>query len=368
MREYCLKWKLEVNVSKTKIIVFNSNRRLSHRFNFGTESIDIVTSFRYLGIEFSQSGTFFKARKSIYDHAQRAIFSLLQTARKQELPLCIILDMYQKMIVPILTYGCEIWGHENLDILEKLQMKFLKMVFRLNRQTMSAMILGELGIYPISVLIKCRMMRFWSGIIDNSSTNKISSRLYSILFNLCAHKELVSKWLNNIQSILVENGYDCVWSSQFIYNKGYFRKNIDISIKQNFIKSWEHALEESTKCIFYKSIKGEFCREQYIKQLPDALIFPLIKFRCGNHKLQIEIGRREGEVRGDRVCRECSMNSLGDEFHFILQCPKFTLLRNEFIPKKYRSCISMFNLCNLFRGNRNHQVKLSKFIKKSKVV
>ena len=51
----------------------------------------------------------------------------------------------------ILSYGIEIWGFGNLDILERVQLKFYKYIFNLKTSTPSAMIYGEFGILPLSV-------------------------------------------------------------------------------------------------------------------------------------------------------------------------------------------------------------------------
>ena len=62
------------------------------------------------------------------------------------------------------------------------------------------------------------------------------------------------------------------------------------------------------------------------------------------------------------------MGTIGDEFHFILECPKNAALRNILIPKKFRSPLSMFTLCNLFQAGKKYQLNLSKFIKRAKSV
>ena len=36
------------------------------------------------------------------------------------------LKLFDHTVVPILTYACEIWGYENLDMTEKVQNDFLR--------------------------------------------------------------------------------------------------------------------------------------------------------------------------------------------------------------------------------------------------
>jgi hypothetical protein len=37
-----------------------------------------------------------------------------------DLPIDIQLKLFDQTILPILTYNCEIWGFENIDIIEKV--------------------------------------------------------------------------------------------------------------------------------------------------------------------------------------------------------------------------------------------------------
>jgi hypothetical protein len=40
-------------------------------------------------------------------------------------------DLFDKLVKPILLYGCEIWGFGNNDILEKVHLKFCKIILYL---------------------------------------------------------------------------------------------------------------------------------------------------------------------------------------------------------------------------------------------
>ena len=65
LRLYCSTWKMEVNLKKSQVIVFNSAGRLltGYNFRFGDEMLEQVKTYCYLGIEVSCSGTFGLARK-----------------------------------------------------------------------------------------------------------------------------------------------------------------------------------------------------------------------------------------------------------------------------------------------------------------
>ena len=72
------------------------------------------------------------------------------------------------MIKPILLYGCEILGFGNLDLFERVQLKYLKYTINLKKSTPSFMVYGETGTYLISLDIQETIISFWTKLIPNN--------------------------------------------------------------------------------------------------------------------------------------------------------------------------------------------------------
>ena len=51
--------------------------------------------------------------------------------------------------------------------------------------------------------------------------------------------------------------------------------------------------------------------------------------------MPIEVRRWNNVDIDDRKCNLCTANSIGDEFHYLLQCPYFKLDRLRLIPASY---------------------------------
>ena len=92
-----------------------------------------MTEYKYLGIFLSKSGSYLSCKKHIAEQANNAMFSLLTKIRVLNLSIEMQIDLYSKLIKPILLYGCEIWGIGNIDIIERVQLKFLKMILNLKK-------------------------------------------------------------------------------------------------------------------------------------------------------------------------------------------------------------------------------------------
>ena len=59
-----------------------------------------------------------KAIRKQMDQGRKAQFSLLVKANKLELPIDIQCNLFEKLVFPIMLYGCEIWGTQPQDIFE----------------------------------------------------------------------------------------------------------------------------------------------------------------------------------------------------------------------------------------------------------
>ena len=168
LNDYCNCNKLKVNISKTKIMVFaRSKTRLNNipTFKFGNIDLEQVEDYIYLGICFNWNGSFVKAKKLLHDKASKAMYSLIQKGRRLNLPTDIMLKLFDSCVEPILLYGCEVWGYENVDILEKVHTKFCKFIFGISKYSHNMPVYGELGRYPLSIKIKQRMVRYWTRIL-----------------------------------------------------------------------------------------------------------------------------------------------------------------------------------------------------------
>ena len=150
---------MKLNASKCKVVIFSRGKvRVYPEFKIGDEILEVVSDFLYLGIRLNYNNKMGVTQKDLFDRASRAMFSLLKKCKMKNLPIDVILDLFDKMIMPIVTYGCEMWGFGNNDIVKKLQLKFYKIVLKLRKSTPSQMVFGEIGKYPIDVYIKNRIM------------------------------------------------------------------------------------------------------------------------------------------------------------------------------------------------------------------
>ena len=121
---FCKEWCMSVNISKTKVVIFNkSGRFLKQNFLLNNKVLDCCNSYKYLGITFSSSGSFTESKTELYKKAVKAFFKLkadvLAVKAFFKLKADVLslypmpktsLHIFDHTVKPILLYCSEIWG------------------------------------------------------------------------------------------------------------------------------------------------------------------------------------------------------------------------------------------------------------------
>ena len=368
LKGYCDKWKLQVNADKTKIIIFSNKKANSENtFTMGDTNIEVVDEFKYLGVTFKFNGDFNINIEAIKEQGNRAIFSLIKKARKYSLPVDLQFDLFDKMVMPVILYGCEIWGYTKLGTLETLHLKFCKLVLKLKSTTPDLMIYGETGRFKIEYYAKKRIINFWSSIVCGNR-----SKLSFTMYNLCKQKYLnghpTSEWFVNLASMLVNDGITFIPDTDIFVKAAV--KHMLTNLKTDSKTKWLKLVNNETKSpkcsVLYKHIKESLECEYYLTNLPYNLRIAMSRIRTCNHRLPIETGRYKcnRKQRQDRICDKCNSNSVGDELHFILECKNPTLLelRIKYISPYYSSQPSMSKLIELFNNRGQKLFKLARYV------
>ena len=336
--EYCRAWNLTVNASKTKIMIFSRGKiRRMPNFIYGNEKIDVVFDFTYLGVQFNYNGTFKKAISRQIIQARKALYSMLTKAKKMQLSVDIQCHLFDHLILPILMYGSEVWGYEDIKQIEIFHRKFLKTILSVSAYTPDCMVYGETGRGLILSHVKRRVINFWSRIMRDEE------RKYSYVFLKfisSIHKsdqwEFNSSWLNFIEQTLNNAGLSNLWITQ---NSGLglnINSFMKLRLNDIFLQEWREAVWSNRICTNYRIFKDNNVLENYLLSLNKTDANNLSKFRCRSHNLPVNRGRFDANtLHSDMQCSLCLSNDIGDEFHYIFACPFFEKERRVFLPQQF---------------------------------
>ena len=240
--DYCDMWDLTTNATKTKTMVFSRGKvRRIPIFKLGNDVLENVHEYTYLGITFNYNANFKKAIGKQISQARKAMYSLLVKADNLNLPPDVTVSLFNQLVLPILLYGSEIWGAENLEHVEVFYRKFIRKILRVYRFTPNAMLYGETGTSKLEVTVYYNMINFWCRLFTNSH-NKLSFIMYKLLLQM--HEDdsstFTSLWILKIKSILNNCGMSYVWLNQDTINTkncNNLKHNLKTTLYDSFVQN-----------------------------------------------------------------------------------------------------------------------------------
>ena len=275
---YCNKWSLKVNVDKTKIMIFSKGKVTKHKsFKFGTNKIEVVHDYIYLGTKFNYNGKFQIAMAKQVLQAKKAKFGLLAKVRQLNLSVDTFIELLERLVVPVLLYGSEIWGYENPKQLQVMLNHTMRRFLRLNKTTSTCMLIGELGLKEVSEYIENRMLNFWFKVATGDE-NKISTILYKWILELYNQNTYKSPWLHKIKTRLDHMGASNLFTNPAELPGDWFKSHIKLRLNDIYNQKWSADVANNSVCRNYQLMTVQKNLQKYFK-LPSQYMYAFCKFK-----------------------------------------------------------------------------------------
>ena len=135
------------------VVVFRKGTRISQeRWFYGETLIPVCSRIPYLGLVFSSNGSYSRTQSTLADQANKAIFQLHKILlRFKGITVSAALDLFDKLITPILRYGCEVWGFHSAPDIERVHLSFCKRILCVKKYSQNAFVCGLLGRFPLEL-------------------------------------------------------------------------------------------------------------------------------------------------------------------------------------------------------------------------
>ena len=378
---------LEVNIKKTKVMVFNkSGRKLENIFRFKLDGkyLEITDEYQYLGLKLRPSGSFNLAVQELNDKASRAWLGISNIVfRNKRMQTDRIFTLFDSLVTPVATYCSPLWLPFNIsaknletktglhDFWEKFKCETLnqkcgRIALSVNSKTTRLAVLGELGRYPLFLQPLAQCLNYKLSLLSRISNELIGNAIFEML-------DLSNKnsdnWLRRVEKM-----GDVLKIPKKILFNGTSGKKILRILKSQFDLHFLNKINEEKKSDLdfhdhnklrtYRSFKSSFTREPYLDLVRNRnQRCYLSRLRVGSHRLQIELGRHTRPLTpaNKRYCQYCrpgpppppcptcsgpscvcspahlvSEPAIDTEFHFLIQCDMFDAERNRLFTKLER--------------------------------
>ena len=250
------------------------------------------------------------------------------------LPPALAFEIFDKMILPILSYGSEVWGFREYKCIEQVQIKFCKRLLGVCSSTSNAAVVGECGRFPIFLTYYVKCIKYWLKLLKMHD-----SRFPRAVYNMLVTFDEVGRhtWASEIKHLLHRYGFGEVWYFQSVGCELTFLNQFQQRLKDCYLQDWRASVTSNSKLDTYSIIKSSFGLEAYLSlNLPWKFISFMAKLRCSSQSLTIEVGRHFSIDRCYRICPFCTVSRfIEDEYHFICVCDQYSNLRSVFVDEYY---------------------------------
>ena len=78
------------------------------------------------------------------------MYSVIENGRRRNLPVSMLLKLYDSCAAPILLYGAETWGFDSMGVLENVHTRFCKTITKKSKYCHNSFIYCKLGQFPLA--------------------------------------------------------------------------------------------------------------------------------------------------------------------------------------------------------------------------
>ena len=299
--------KLIINLDKTNLMVFTHKRRTGTvSINAYGHTINEITETTYLGVVIDNKLTWNAHIKHITNKISKSV-SLLKML-KHTFPCRILKSLYYSFVYPYFSYCNLIWGgaaKTHLESLILLQKKCVRIISKVGYYDHTAPLFSKLELLTVEQIYDLNCAKFTFCSLNNIKYSEFSNRLAT---NGSFHNYPTRSGRN--------------------LRKPYVRL-------QKFMNSFiNNGIE------IWNSLPAH---------IKNRTTLPSFKNRAKEFIL--------------KKCTLCRLKEIGDQYHYLLVCPKFEIPRMEHIRKDHYSQPNKNKLTQLLQGqNYKEMIHLQRFM------
>jgi hypothetical protein len=364
---FCREHHLDLSLPKTKVLVFNASFQTatdrSIVFTFRGDVVQRASEYVFLGLLTKQRNT---VTGMLHSAARRGQAALALVYRKMHAHGAranahVALRLFESVVVPNLTFGCEVWGpwilhtadatshdmwlhgfheHPAQNVVDQVRMSFARCLLGLPSSTPVWNILRELGWYPLQVYVARQLVRFmnklWSMPAPTLARRAMLEAWQDFLDGHCP-----DGWCARLQTFLLAAG---------IPPKGHLQEDDRIPHYDDnmVLETLRRACHQvfllpgmpSKLAAYHTDFAAPLdARAQLVGwrravhfDMPISLhkLKLLVRFRLSCHHLAVETGRWLSVHIDHRRCHLCALGAVQDEHHVLFVCPTFQPVRNKY--------------------------------------
>ena len=300
----------------------------------------------------------------------RAYFSLKNLVDINELSINSILKLFDALILPVVSYACQIWFYKTafvnqvssgnfenkpcesikkivLDPIERLHIKFLKWTLGVHKKTSNVFCWGDTGRTPLLQKISKQATDYF----ERLEIMNVTKKDCLVRHAFAEQKALILPWYQSMSKIINISKSATEDHGNHTPSQGLLVKD---ELGKRFEQMWTKVAEASPKLRFYFAVKKKPGFETYLKIKNRQIRKSIARLRSSSHRLNIETARYSnttqrasmspstpGNIAWKQCCKVCCSEDtelllqqpfagpplIEDEQHVLATCPAYHHLR-----------------------------------------
>lgn len=335
LAEYCDRWNLQVNLDKSKIVIFRKGgkRASSEKWVYKDSEIEVVNSYKYLGVKLTYNMSLkphLEEKLNLSKSCINATWSSL--LNDKEIKPSSKFKIFEATARSIMFYAAQVWGFQKYEETEKLLRFFIKRIFRLPYNTPNYMIHIETGLPALFLQTLSLHFDYIRKIMSYSD-----ERLPKILAKqIISHKIY---WAEEWQSIFESVGMEINLENSQTWQASH--RDALLSLKY---KEWNEHVGSARGGQFHDEYHNlEYVEvPNYFSDRYSSIIKMIFMTRGG----LLDLNARAFKYHTDGICTICNLDASENTFHFIAVCPVFSNYRRRFLGGSTLQREQFLNLLN----------------------
>ena len=331
--QWCNKWRFIINPSKSNVVHYRNPPKAQTKFKFSLGNngpkLDVVDSYKYLGIYLDQYLTFNKATEVLSNASGRALGSMISKYKSmKEMGYSTYSALFRSLVCPVMDYGAAIWGGKSYDNLNNVFNRAQRFFTGVHRLCPIDGFQGDMGWQSNRNRWKLETLRFWNRLIGTDK-NRLVYKVFD--WDMTCHQTTnKSNFAAKVKQILCEIDMKTLYKDLHTVDIDYASN----CLMEKLSGEWKINVSKKPKLELLNSIKADFGPEKYLILNIDKYEKSLLsQLRYGILPLRIETGRYSNEKRDERICTLCNTNSIETAEHFLFDCSKYDTQRLPFVQK-----------------------------------
>lgn len=324
LARYCKKWRLSVNVDKTKSMSFRRSRCATVqdlRVRYCGEVIEQVSNYKYLGVVMDELLHFGMHVDRVASAGSRALGSVINRTRElRDLGFMCYDKLLKSCVFSVLDYGSEVTGFANCKQVEDVQNRASRFYLGVPRGCPLPCLNAEMGWYNTETRWFIAALRFYDRILKMGD-ERLPKKIFMNTRN--NPKSWAGKLRKGMEKYSLEVYFDILSPVP--------SEICEFQIRENYKEKVLKDINELAKLRTYRLLRVGLEVGTQVKCVNGKQKRSLLtQLKCGILPIRLETGRYNREAVNERVCLYCNTDAVETEDHLVFDCPLYSEERKDF--------------------------------------